>query len=1039
MRPPGIIGWFADNHVTANLMMFFILLTGLYAVFTLKKESFPPVHIDAIDVRVLYLGAAPEEVEEGVIIKIEEAIEGIEGIREIQSIANEGFGQVSARIEKGFEVTEVMDEIKLAVDGISTFPSETERPVISRVKWQRGAIAVQVGGDLDETAMKILADEIRDELIALPEISAAELRGARPFEISVEIPEVILREYGMTLEQVAQVIRNWSIDLPGGSIRTESGDIRLRMKGQAYTGEDFRNIVLLTRADGARIRLGDIANVTDGFAEVDSYAFFNGKRSLVISVKSLESQNDLDVGAAVREYVEQRRASLPDGVVLETWGDSTVYLKAQLNMMLKNMVMGAVLVFFILGIFLHAKIALWVIVGIPVAFLGAFMMMPLPGIDISVNGLSLFGFILVLGIVVDDAIIIAESVYTETEEHGYTLANIVAGAQRVAIPASFGVLTTIVAFVPMLLVSGPTHDHSAAIGWVVVLCLAFSLVESKLILPSHLAMMKSSHKKSGIADVVDRGLKRFIARVYQPTLRRCIEYRYATLAGFFGLLIIALGLVVGGKVRYVFFPDMDNDFIMAKVELVDGAPESLIHDIVERLSAELDAVNDQLKLETGSERDIIENTFAYIRDGKSGFFQVELSKSQHRNVTPKDVETRWRARVGEIAGTKELKFQSSMNMGGGAPIAYKLTGRNYPQLEKAAEELVQHLRGFEGVYEFENSSREGPREVRMRAKPEAEALGITLSDLARQVRSAFYGAEAQRIQRGEHEVKVMVRYPRAERRSMGNLESMWIRTPDGRELPFQAVAEIELDRGYNNIRRINGRRAITVSAEVNNAVTEPARVTRATRNEFLPQLMARYPGVTWSLTGSAREEEMALDQTITGWLLAMFGIYALMAIPLRSYLQPLIIMGVIPFGIVGAIVGHMIVDIPLNVISLLGIIALSGVVVNDSLIMVDFVNKRRQAGESEIDAAILSGSARLRPILLTSLTTFFGLCPIILERGAHANLVIPMAVSLAFGILFATFITLILIPSMYVVLGDVRALFGLDRSNQRDATPAVGG
>ena len=1031
----GIIGWFAHNHVAANLLMFFIIGMGLYGAFNITVETFPKFEFDTVEVRVPYRGAAPAEVEEGVVVKIEEAIQDVEGIKQVFGYALEGTGRVSIEVRDGSDPAAVLDEVKLAIDSISTFPVETERPIISKSRFRRQAITVQVSGDMDERDMKNLAERIRDEILALDEVNYAEIRGARPFEISVQIPEITLRQYGLTLDQVALAIRAWSVDLPGGSIRSDGGDIRLRTKGQAYTGEEFEQIVLISREDGTRVRLGDIAMIEDGFAETESYAFFNGKRSFGIAVMSTEDENELDVTAAVRAYVEEASAALPPEVTLEAWGDISQHLDSRMNMMFKNMFIGAILVFAILGLFLHLKFAFWVIVGLPVAFLGALMMLPVPGIDISINVISVFGFILVLGIVVDDAIVVAESVYAETENLGYSTNNIVAGARRIAVPATFGVLTTIMAFLPMLFTTGPLASMTGSVGWVVVLCLAFSLVESKLILPSHLAIMRSSHASGsgkGPAEVVDRWLKEFIDRRYKPMLDLAIRHRYTTLAVFLGLLILTVSTVVGGKVRYVFFPEVEQDMLAANLELYDGAPESLVASVVERMNGALRRVNDELKAETGTDEDIVKNVFAYIRDGRFGFFFVELAGSEEREVTPQEVEQRWRSEVGEIAGAKELRFVSTMHMGGGPPIAFNLAGRNYRQLEQAAADLEQHLAGFDGVFEIQVSANAGPEEVRLAIKPEAEASGLTLQDLGRQVRTAFYGAEAQRIQRGDQEVRVMVRYPRSERQSLGNLENMWVRTPDGRELPFAAVADYSLERGYDSIQRVDGRRSIRVTARTDLNVVEPAQIVREVNDDYMPQLSALYPGIDTDIAGSAYEEQVGLTQVLIGFGIALFGIYALMAIPLKSYVQPLIIMGVIPFGIVGAVFGHLLLGLAVSAVSMMGIIALSGVVVNDSLIMVDFVNKAVAEGSSEVDAAIQSGARRFRAIMLTSLTTFFGLIPMVLETSMQAQIVIPMAVSVAFGILFATLITLVLVPSLYVIARDVRRLL-LPRASEASA------
>ena len=1021
----GIIGWFAHNHVAANLLMFFIISMGLYGAFTITVETFPNFEFDNIEVQVPYRGAAPAEVEEGVVVKIEEAIQDIEGIKQVFGYAREGSGRVSIEVRDGFDAAAVLDEVKLAIDSISTFPVETERPIISKAKFRQEAITVQVSGDMDERDMKNLAERIRDEIMALDEVSYAEVRGSRPFEISVQIPEITLRQYGLTLDQVALAIRAWSVDLPGGSIRSEGGNIRLRTKGQAYTGEEFEQIVLISREDGTRIRLGDIATIEDAFAETESYAFFNGKRSFGIAVMSTEDENELDVTAAVRAYVEEAGAAMPPGVKMESWGDVSQHLESRMNMMFKNMFIGAILVFAILGLFLHLKFAFWVIVGLPVAFLGALMMLPLPAIGISINVISVFGFILVLGIVVDDAIVVAESVYAETEREGYSTANIVAGARRVAVPATFGVLTTIMAFLPMLFTGGALAALTGSVGWVVVLCLAFSLVESKLILPSHLAIMRSSHVSGsgkGPAEVVDRWLKDFIDRRYKPMLNLAIRHRYTTLSLFLGLLILTVSLVLGGKVRYVFFPEVEQDMLAANLELYDGAPESLVASVVERMNGALGRVNDQLKAEAGTDEDIIKNVFTYIRDGRFGYFFVELAGGEDREVTPQAVEQRWRSEVGEIPGARELRFMSTMHMGGGPPIDFKLAGRDFRQLERAAADLEEHLAGFDGVFEIQVSANAGPEEVRLAIKPEAEASGLTLQELGRQVRTAFYGAEAQRIQRGDQEVRVMVRYPRSERQSLGNLEKMWIRTPDGRELPFAAVAEYALEQGYDSIQRVDGQRSIRVTARTDLNIVEPGQITSEITEDYMPQLRALYPGISTDVAGSAYEERVGFIQVLIGFGIALFGIYALMAIPLRSYLQPLIIMGVIPFGIVGAVFGHMLLGLAVSAVSIMGIIALSGVVVNDSLIMVDFVNKAVASGSNQIEAAIQSGARRFRAILLTSLTTFFGLIPMVLETSMQAQIVIPMAVSVAFGILFATLITLVLVPSLYVIAGDIKGL-----------------
>lgn len=1028
----GLIAWFARNHVAANLLMFFIVMLGLYSLFTIKRETFPEMNTGQINVQVLYRGGAPEEVERSVVVKIEEAIEGIQGIKEINSTASEGSGMVRIDVEEGYDSNQIMDEVKLAVDGISTFPGETERPVISKRTWRNQAINVQVAGDLDETTLKGLTETIRDEMLALPEVTYVQEMGTRPFEISIEISEQTLREYGLTLEQVSQVIRRWSIDLPGGAIRSDAGDIRLRTTGQAYTGEEYAEIVLLTRPDGTRVKLGDVAQIIDGFAEEESYSFFNGQRSFGINAMATEEEDPIKVAKAVRAYVETRQQTLPEGVQLRAWADTTVFLEGRMDMMVSNMWMGGVLVLIVLSIFLHMKVAFWVMIGLPVAFLGAFMM--LPTASISINIMSLFGFILVLGIVVDDAIIIGESAYSETEKHGYTLENIVRGAQRVAVPATFGVLTTIVAFLPLIFQTGRTAAFAGSIGWVVVFCLMFSLVESKLILPAHLATMKSSHgDKRGISDWIDTKLKNFTQFYYMPFLARTMQFRSLTISVFIALIILTIGLVQGGFVRSVWFPEFQGDYLIAEVELREGAPESLINNIVKEMDGSLREVNDELKAQYGLEEDIVINVWAYVNGGKSAQFQVDLLKSEDRGeskIPMKEIEVLWRDKVGTIAGTQKLEFRSMNRMGGGKPISLRVQGSDTEQVDAASIALADHLRGYDGLFEVQSSAQAGPEELKLSIKPEAEAAGITLSDLANQVRQAFYGTEAQRIQRGDSEVRVMVRYPRDERKSIGNLEYMWIKTPEGQEMPFGSVADYEIQRGYNSIQRQDGERTVTVDANANIEMVEPMKIVGEVYRNYVPQLRQQHPNVKITMGGSSRDAESSMMEMFRSFGIALLGVYILMAVPLKSYVQPLLIMTAIPFGIIGAVIGHMVFGIALSSISFIGFVALAGVVVNDSLIMVHFINKRLEEGAEIMTAAVESGGARFRAILLTSLTTFFGLLPIMFEQSMQAQIVIPMAISLGFGILFSTVITLVLIPclysSMYSVKHGLKRMLGME-------------
>lgn len=1032
MTPPqshtGIIAWFARNPVAANLLMLIIFLVGGYSALTIQKTVNPKIETNLITINMVYPGAAPEEVEQGIILKIEEAIKDIESIKKVASTANESVGSLTLTIFEDFDVLAVMDEVKSAVDAISSFPGESEKAVIKHLRIRDHAINVQVYGNLDEAGMKSFTEQVKNELLQDPDIAFAEIYGARDYEIAVEVPELTLRKYGLTLEQVAQAVRQSSIDLPGGAVKTDNGDIMLRTKGQAYKQQDFENVVLLSYPDGTRLTLADIATINDGFVESQGFAMFDNMFSMSITVYAVGDQDAVTVSRASKRYVAERSKTLPPGVYIDTWADITYYLEGRLDMMLKNLALGALLVFLILSLFLDIKLAFWVMAGLPVCFLGTFMLMPLEFIDTSLNMISLFGFILILGIVVDDAIIIGESAYTMTEEKGHSVENVIAGALRVATPATFGVLTTIVAFMPTLFTEGVFATFPEALGWVVILCLVFSLIESKWILPAHLAHSKPS--KTGwfaefnkIPHANNQRLNYFVKNTYQPFLMLCIKNRYTTIASFVALLILVGGLVAGGVVRYVLVPAIPGDFLKTDLEMVEGTADAQTLLAHQRILSALYDMDEEYKTETGSETGLVSHIFSWGYDGRFTSSMMELTKTEDRTMDSNQIAERWRERVGDIPGAKVLSISNMEGMGGPA-IGFKLIGHDLEQLKEVGGQLELQLQTYSGIHDIRNSASDVKDEITLSIKPEAEALGLSLADLGTQVRHAFYGAEAQRLQRGINEIKVMVRYPQAERNTVAHLENMFIRTAAGDEVPFSSVAEVSVAPGYSKTTRINGQRAITVTAEIDKSIAEPGSVVGDIERSFLPGLLADYPGVSYALDGESEESTKLFMSLFTGFAVALFGIYALLAIPLKSYLQPLIIMGVIPFGIIGAMVGHMVVGIAFDMMSFFGIIALSGVVVNDSLIMVDFVNKSVATGQDKFTAIVSSGAKRFRAILITSLTTFVGLLPMLIESSVQAQQVVPMAVSLGFGIMFATVITLVLIPCLYIVLDDVQQWLG---------------
>ena len=1067
------IRWFAEHRVAANLLMALILFGGVTALGlgpvvqlldrlglpaseklpgflvrgAIHQEVFPEVSLDLITVSVVYRGAAPEEVEEGVCVRLEEAIQGLDGVKEITSVASEGVGVVTVETALGADTRKVLDDIKARVDAIETFPDETEQPVISEVTNRRQVIDIAVSGDGDEATLRYLAEKVRDEITTLPGITVAELSSARPYEISIEVSEQTLRRHGLTFDHVANAVRKSSLDLPGGSLKTAGGEILLRTKGQAYSQHEFESLVLLTRPDGTHLLLGDVATVIDGFADTDQAARFDGKPAVLISVFRIGDQDALWVADSVKEYVIQANAQMPEGIRLTTWNDGSQILRARRDLLIRNGATGFVLIVTVLALFLRFRLAMWVSLGLFIAFMGTFWLMPMLGV--SINLISLFAFILVLGIVVDDAIIVGENIHTTQHRTGRGLEGAIEGAIGVSRPVVFAVLTTVAAFIPLLNVSGTMGKIMRVIPMIVIPCLLWSLVESLWILPTHLSHYrhkKNSTKGRGISGLWRRsqsafadGLQSFILRMYRPTLELCLKWRYATLAFGVVTLLVTIGLVGGGYVRFFFFPDVEADFVSAAVTLAPGTPAEKSSEAVRQLERGAQVVREEALRETGQDpfkytvAAIGEHPFQTAQRQNSGAatsretfsnlgeLTIELLPAEERTVSSVDLAQRWREATGPIPDAVEVVYTASL-FSAGDDINVQFTGADIDELRRAADELKLRLASYAGVFDIRDSFRDGKEELKLDIQPAAELLGLTLSDLARQVRQAFYGEEAQRIQRGRDDVRVMVRYPEDERKSIGDLENMRIRTPDGMEVPFSEVATVTSGRGYASIRRVERRRAIDVSADVDPTQATPGDIIANLELEVLPEIQRAYPGVQYSFEGQQAEQRDTMQGLFRGFALALVMIYALLAIPLRSYAQPLVIMLAIPFGAVGAIWGHIIMGVDLAILSLFGLVALTGVVVNDSLVMVDFINRHRESTGDLLAAVRQAGVARFRAILLTSLTTFVGLLPLMVEKSMQAQFLIPMAISLAFGVLFATFITLILVPSAYMVMEDLVTL-----------------
>ncbi|MEE4246242.1 MAG: efflux RND transporter permease subunit, partial [Kangiellaceae bacterium] len=760
-RETGLIAWFVHNSVAANLLMMFLILGGLVSYMMMTKRMQPDIQPNMVSINIPYLGAAPQEVEDGVIIKVEEAIQDIKSIKRVNSTAREGMGTVTATLYNDADLDEALNEIKSQVDSIATLPGETEKPLVSKVEFSGDVLWLSIYGNMDRRTRQTIAREVRDEVMALPEVNKAEVMGNRPYEISIEVSDAQLRKYNLTMTDISRAIRNYSIDLPGGTIKTYGGDIRLRTKGQAYTGLDFSQIVLRTNPDGTRLTVSDIAVINDGFVESDGFARFNGKPATVLRIKSLGEQNDIEISKAVREYMAKKNQSLPAGAEIDIWGDGSIYLQQRLDMMFDNMIMGVILVFTLLTLFLRPRVAFWVLVGIPICFFGAFLLMDKVGpFATNINFLSLFGLILVLGIVVDDAIIIGESVYSEIKEHGHSKENVIRGAKRVAVPATFGVLTTIAAFLPMLTLDFMFAPFFEAIAVVVILCLTFSLIESKWILPAHLAHMKYTPYEEGKASKLERiqhaireGMENFAKNKYQPFLEKVVQHRVLTLVTFFSLLIFSFALMASGWLKVEPFPRVAGDFVRANFSLNEGSPTSQRDALIARMEKAVEATNKKLSAEKNDDVAVLKHVLAWTSGDTGGGMFIELIQGEQRKISAGDFEKALRDEVGVVPGVKELRIMSEMGAGGDSSISFRLVGSNYKNLEGAASELQEKLAEYQGIYDIRSSYSSGNKEIELELLPGAETLGISLSDLGRQVRQAFYGEEAQRIQRGKDEVK----------------------------------------------------------------------------------------------------------------------------------------------------------------------------------------------------------------------------------------------------------------------------------------------
>lgn len=1043
---PKLIAWFVDNPVAANLLMFILIASGLLALNDVRKEEFPNVEAPVVTVTVPYLGAAPSEVESGVCTRIEEAIDGIENIVKVKTTAAEGSCNVVIELEFTADRAKALDDIKAQVNAISTFPANTERPIVSQVTMLSVVTQLAVHGQTDERSLKNVTETIRTDLLELPEVSLIKTLYVRPDEISIEIPEATLRRHKLTLSDVARAIRTSSVDIPGGSIKAEAGEIRLRSTGQKYSGIELENVVIATDGIGGRLLLKDIATIIDGFQDVDQLAKFNGEPAMIIQIFRIGTDDAIEISNAVTDYVQIKERQLPEDIHLSVWNNEADELVGRLGTMMNNAFGGLLLVIISLSLFLRVRLALWVSAGIPVAIFGALAFFP--STDLSINTLSLMGLLLSLGVVVDDAIVVGERIYTKEQEGLAPRAAAITGTSEVAIPVFFGVLTTIAAFMPLLSVDSNLGQFFVSIGGTVILCLIFSIVESQLILPSHLSHRAQNRGASGLGgrwerlqDRIAGSLESFSSNHYRRWIVWGIDNRYTTLAVALALIIVMSGLFFSGRVVLQFFPAVSGNNVVARLVMPEGYPVDATAKALAQLQASAEKTRQLVDQEMDNGRSAFENELAsvgltitqgsmtVVGDSGSHIAQASLSMVPYREragMTPQEVVKLWREQTPPLPDVLELNFSADA-VSLGADIELELRGRDLDELSRAAAELSKVLEGFEGLYDVANSYRSGKRELTLKILPSAESLGLTQAELGNQVRDAFYGHEAQRVQRGRDDVRVMVRFPEIDRKSLSALEAMAIRLPDGTEVPALSVAELVPTVGNSRIQRTDGQRTINVTAAADRGVVPPEQVLVTLFQDYLPDLLERYPGITIEQAGEAEERTRALSGLIGASLVALMVIYALLAIPLKSYLQPLVVMASIPFGFIGAVLGHMIMGYDLVFFSLLGMIALAGVVINSSLVLVDFINRNQRIHSMELHEAVVdSGMSRFRPIFLTSITTFMGLMPLMVSNDFDTAPFVPLAVSLGFGVIFATGVTLILIPALYVILEDFLSLFRED-------------
>lgn len=1020
----GPIRWFVHNPIAANLLMVFLIIGGALALPAMDKKYFPDFELNVVSVSMSYRGAGPAEVEQQICKRIEEAVHDLNGVKEIRSTATQGLCQTMIEAESGYNMQRLTAEVKNRVDAISTFPVDAERPVVTELAHRHRMVMVTMAGDLEEHKLKDLAERLRDDLSAQPHVSVVDLTTPRPYEVSVEVSEIDLRRYGLTFSEVVNAIRGSSLNLPAGSIKAESGDIQLQTRGQAYGKRDFERIPLVSTRDGTQLVVGDVATVRDGFEDRDMLVRFNGMPAHNLHVYVTSNPNTLSTSRAVHQWVEDTRRTLPEGVVLEVWRDEAVPFKERTSMLIKNGVGGLVLVFLVLMLFLRPMLAMWVCVGIGVAFMGTFLVLPYTGV--SLNMISLLAFLMVLGIVVDDAIIVGESVHSHQVAGEPGTKGAIAGARNVVKPVMYAVISTMIFVAPMLMLPGDMAKVGTPLPIVIIIALTFSLVECMLILPAHLAHMRPPRpsrfawlrRVEAVRQSIADGMTYCAEHIYRPFLERCLKANMLVTALFTVALLLSLSLYAGGWLQTGFFPNVRADYVEVEIELPEGGPYATTLGVLERVQTAVAQIKEEYNNDPrfADHQPALGHVFTVADENRVRAWL----QSPSPEVDVKEASERLRELIGDVGPVENFVVNYTLN-DIGSPIMLQLASDSIEELTAVSDEIRAVLQAYPGVFNVNDTLQSPREEIELGLKPAAENLSITLADLAQQVREAFYGAEAQRIPRAREDVRVMVRYPEEERLSVDSLNEMRVRTPAGDEVPFATVAEVNFQPGYLTIKRLDRKRTLEITADVARGMADPRAVVNDIVTNQLPLLQERYPGITMKLDGELQEEAEFLQALLRYMGLSMLIVYALMAIPFRSYFQPLLVLTAVPFGVMGAIFGHTITNWQISMFSLMGVIAAAGVVVNDNLVLIDRINQLRSKGHGLVESLLQGGQDRFRPIILTSLTTFVGLLPIMFETSIQAQFMIPTVISLAFGVLFATGVTLLLVPCMYLLGEQVSA------------------